>query len=106
MKALMYELGKCKAKGERIEETSPWMSARTYKEAMVRQRQFMRAHEYIFIHRCAKERTLRRQVAKVLPANLPRNRNQNVRLRPPVSLMGSPLRLRNSSLGGIKTWGK
>ena len=93
MKALLCELGTGKAKGERIEETSPWMSAPTYKEAMVRQRQFMRAHEYIFIHRCAKERTLRRQVAKVLPANLPRNRGRNVRLRPPVSLMGSPLRL-------------
>ena len=58
MKALVYELGTGKAKGERIEETSPWMSTPTYKEAMVRQRQFMRAHEYIFIHRCAKaERT-------------------------------------------------
>jgi len=95
VKALVCELGTGKAKGERIEETSPWMSAPTYKEAMVRQRQFMRAHEYIFIHRCAKERTLRRQVlANVLPANLPRrNRGRNVRHRPPVSLMGSPLRL-------------
>ena len=85
MKALVYELGTGKAKGERIEETSPWMSAPTYKEAMVRQRQFMRAHEYIFIHQYSKERTLRRQVAKVLPANLPRNRGRNVRLRPPVT---------------------
>ena len=47
MKALVYELGTGKAKGERIEETSPWMSAPTYKEAMARQRQFMRAHEYL-----------------------------------------------------------
>ena len=39
----------------------------------------------VFIHRYAKERTLRRQVVKVLPANLPRNRGRNVRLRPPVT---------------------
>ena len=45
MKAPVYELGTGKAKGERIKEASPWMSAPTYKEAMVRQRQFMRAHE-------------------------------------------------------------
>jgi len=44
MKALLCELGTGKAKGERIEETSPWMSAPTYKEAVARQRQFMRAH--------------------------------------------------------------
>jgi hypothetical protein len=93
VKALVYELGTGKAKGERIEETSPWMSAPTYKETKVRQRQFMRAHDYIFIHRCSKERTLRRQVAKVLPANLPRIRGRNVSLRPPVSLMRSQLRL-------------
>ena len=47
VKALVYELGTGKAKGERIEETSPWKSAPTYKEAMARQRQFMRAHEYL-----------------------------------------------------------
>jgi len=45
-KALVYELGTGKPKGERIEETLPWMSVPTYKEAMVRQRHFMRAHEY------------------------------------------------------------
>jgi len=47
VKALVYELGTGKAKGERIEETSPWMFAPTYKEAMARQRQFMCAHEYL-----------------------------------------------------------
>jgi len=47
VKALVYELGTGKAKGERIEETSPWKSAPTYKEAMAQQRQFMRAHEYL-----------------------------------------------------------
>jgi|TARA_B100000524_G_scaffold167302_1_gene85554 hypothetical protein len=46
-KALVCELGTGKAKGERIEETSPWMSAPTYEEAMARQRQFMHAHEYL-----------------------------------------------------------
>ena len=45
-KALVYELGTGKPKGERIEETLPLMSVPTYKEAMVRQRHFMRAHEY------------------------------------------------------------
>jgi len=47
VKAPVYELGTGKAKGERIKEASPWMSAPTYKEAMARQRQFMRAHEYL-----------------------------------------------------------
>ena len=37
MKALLCELGTGKAKGERIEETSPWMSASTYEEAMAQQ---------------------------------------------------------------------
>ena len=46
-KALVCERGTGKAKGERIEETSPWMSAPTYEEAMARQRQFMHAHEYL-----------------------------------------------------------
>ena len=37
MKALLCKLGTGKAKGERIEETSPWMSASTYEEAMAQQ---------------------------------------------------------------------
>ena len=61
-------------------------------------------HMSIFIHRHARKRTLHCQVAKIPPVNLPRNRGRNVRLRPQVSLMGSPLRLcytktNTSSLG-------
>ena len=93
VKALVYELGTGKAQGERIEETSPWMSAPTYKEAMARQRQFMRAHEYLHPPIRKRVNAASSSIAKVLPTNLPRNRGRNVRLRPPVSLMGSPLRL-------------
>ena len=97
MKALVYELGtgKTTGTGERIEETSPYRCLPQHTERRWCGSGNSCVRINIFIHRYAKERTLRRQVlANVLPANLPRrNRGQNVRHRPPVSLMGSPLRL-------------
>ena len=97
VKALVYELGTGKATGtgERIEETSPYRCLPQHTERRWCGSGNSCVRISIFIHRYAKERTLRRQVlANVLPANLPRrNRGRNVRHRPPVSLMGSPLRL-------------
>ena len=92
MKALVYELGTGKAKGERIEETSPWMSAPTYKEAMVRQRQFMRAHEYL--HPPIRKRAKAASSTSQSTAGESTSESRPKRASAPAShMMGSPLRL-------------
>ena len=92
VKALVYELGTGKANGERIEERSPWMSAPTYKEAMVRQRQFMPAHEYL--HPPIRKRAKAASSSSQSTAGESTSESRPKRASAPAShMMGSPLRL-------------